>query len=132
MIYDNDDEWPSIADASKRPVEPQLKDQPLRVTVMKKQAPNSNRNNVGDGPSTVNTILSSNNDTVLTIATKKSHPNNHATNTSPQLEPNKRQTTSMKSYKERADEYAKARLRILGSAFSEEDKPDGHDSMTSK
>ena len=29
-----------------------------------------------------------------------------------------------KSYKERADEYAKARLRILGSAFSEDEKQD--------
>lgn len=38
-------------------------------------------------------------------------------------ESNQKRHPMLKSYKERADEYAKARLRILGSAFSEDDSP---------
>lgn len=110
-IYDNDDEWPSIADASKTlgSQQQKYKNQQQKINVMKKPSSGSNADGKTSNSSHQNETSSS------TI-------NNH---TAPVLgDSNKRQPAVIKSYKERADEYAKARLRILGSTFSEHEKPD--------
>lgn len=119
-IYNNEDEWPSIADASKYIGSQQPKTHPQKINVMKKPITRNAKTDNRDS-----TLVSSNEPIVTSSATKTDNNNTTITANS---DGNNRISMSMKTYKERADDYAKARLRILGSAFSDDDdKKDGVD-----
>jgi hypothetical protein len=119
--YVNDDEWPSIADAESK----YIGSQKQKYNVMKK-------------PSDTNPMSNGKTDqTLLNGAIDSSIANKSIINTGNPIvaaqslescDTNKGPKPPLKTYKERADEYAKARLRILGSAFSEEDKA-SHDDI---
>jgi len=91
-----DEEWPSLADASKSLVRSQQKD---------KSRPPIKSGNGSDAIGS--TAVGGHQQTKeVRLISQASHPPS---------------TTKVKSYKERADEYAKARMRIFGSASSDED-----------
>lgn len=103
----DEEQWPSIADAAKCLGSQNCTQKPIATT-----------QSTSDRPIRTTT-------TVLKIATRDQlrssaqslHSSSSADNNRPPL----------KSYKERADEYAKARLRILGSAFAEDESNNHHD-----
>lgn len=108
--YANDDEWPSIADAESK----NLGSQKQKYNVLKKSSDN---NIVSNGEMnqamTHETLVSS-----IMSKPASSVAHNAQIDTPELCRPPK---APIKTYKERADEYAKARLRILGSAFSDDD-----------
>lgn len=118
-IYDNDDEWPSIADASKC-IGSHKKSQQQQLeglNVLRKPASTAAKTNSQD-----ETTVRSSEQAVTPSNTTRI--DNNASRPMDVNQNKSRLTGPMKTYKERADDYAKARLRILGSACSEEEKHD--------
>lgn len=117
--YANDDEWPSIADAESK----SLGSQKQKYNVLRKP---SDSKLVSNGETKQKAPPEA---AVSSIKTKPASSAGHQKYAaqSDSNETNKTAKAPIKTYKERADEYAKARLRILGSAFSDEDKASNDD-----
>ena len=118
----NEDEWPSIADAESKNFGSQK--QKYNV-LMKPSEPGS----LSNGESSQTAVPQE--PKVVSIKTKPVASSRTQNYTAQYVshDSDKIPKAPIKTYQERADEYAKARLRILGSAFAEEDKVDNDDKL---
>lgn len=114
-LYDNDEEWPSIADAACKAQRSQWKSKHNVIesfvqSTTSDKIPSAIMSKTGSSATVVGS-----NQRLLGISNGNRAPK-----------------APIKTYKERADDYAKARLRILGSAFSDEDKANADGSSNNR